>query len=249
MESNILLLFICGMVLTTALEYFTAYLLEVIFKATWWDYSYKKFNIKGRICLDISIAWGILSVFMIEFAVPFIDIIIGSIPPLIGQTVAVIIILFIALDVVLTANSIFSFKKLLIRLEEVKADIKGEIDGFSEKFSENLREYIDFPELYGKFRELNIKTEELKEKFERKRQIFRDLTKDEFKGRLEGRDFTEEKLETINRIKDMYARYEAIKRLKISKTHKRILSAYPGFKMKNDEFREILKNIKDRFKK
>lgn len=249
MKNNIPLLFICGMALTTALEYFSAYLLEVIFKATWWDYSYKRFNLKGRICLDISIAWGVLSVVMIELVVPFLDRVIDLIPSLIGQTAVLTITAFIAIDVVLTANSIFSFKKLLVRLEAVSRDIKLELDEFSDRFSENLREHIDFPDFYNKFREFNVKTEELREKFEKKRQLFRDLTREELKGYFEDRDFTEEKLEAINRIKDMYARYEAITRFKISKTHKRILSAYPGFKMKNEEFREIMKNIKEKFKR
>lgn len=38
---------ICGL-----LEYFTSFFMEKIFKARWWDYSQKKFNINGRICLE-----------------------------------------------------------------------------------------------------------------------------------------------------------------------------------------------------
>lgn len=43
----------------TVWEYVTSYLLEVIFKTRWWDYSPKPFNIKGRIALHASIFWGI----------------------------------------------------------------------------------------------------------------------------------------------------------------------------------------------
>ena len=37
--------------MATALEYVTAVLMENIFHTSWWDYSDKKFNFQGRICL------------------------------------------------------------------------------------------------------------------------------------------------------------------------------------------------------
>ena len=54
---------ICSAIVLIAFtEYFTAFVLECIFKRTWWDYSRKKFNIKGRVCLDNLILFGIGSV-------------------------------------------------------------------------------------------------------------------------------------------------------------------------------------------
>lgn len=247
-KDNIPLLFVCGMALTTALEYFTAYLLETIFNATWWDYSYKKFNIKGRICLDISLAWGVLSVIMIELVVPFLKKIIDKIPPIIGQVVVVILVAVLLVDAVMTANSIFSFKKVVVGLNAIKNDIKLELEEFSDKFSDNLGEYVDFSELRAKVKELNVKTDDLKKKLDEKRKLFEDYTREELKKYFEGKDFSEEKLAAINRIREKYARYEAIKRVKISNTHKRILAAYPGFKPKNKEFHEIVKKIRERFK-
>jgi uncharacterized membrane protein len=40
-------------------EYIVSYSLELIFNTHWWDYSYKKFNLHGRIAIDYSIGWGI----------------------------------------------------------------------------------------------------------------------------------------------------------------------------------------------
>ena len=40
--------------------------MERLFKVRYWDYSDKKFNINGYICLGSSIAWGLLTIFMTE---------------------------------------------------------------------------------------------------------------------------------------------------------------------------------------
>ena len=59
-------LLICG-----TLEYMTSYIMEKIFKARWWDYSQRKFNINGRICLETLIPFGIAGTFIIYIANPF----------------------------------------------------------------------------------------------------------------------------------------------------------------------------------
>ena len=54
-EQNLLLLFLGGIIVATVLEYFTAVLMESIFHTSWWNYSDKKFNFQGRICLGASL--------------------------------------------------------------------------------------------------------------------------------------------------------------------------------------------------
>lgn len=57
-----ILVFLWGMLVTSLLEYLTAWLLETIFHAKWWDYSSYRFNLHGRVCLRNSILFGLLSV-------------------------------------------------------------------------------------------------------------------------------------------------------------------------------------------
>lgn len=68
-----LLVFLAALVSTTALEYFTGWLMETLFKAKWWDYSHRKFNIKGRICLRNSILFGILGLAVTYLLYPLFD--------------------------------------------------------------------------------------------------------------------------------------------------------------------------------
>ena len=70
---NLLVLFVFGVLVTSVLEYITGFLLEKLFHTTWWDYSKRKFNIKGRVCLRNSLLFGILSVLLLHFINPFVE--------------------------------------------------------------------------------------------------------------------------------------------------------------------------------
>ena len=70
-RDNIVTVFILGIVICSVLEYFTSYIMEKLFKARWWDYSDRKYNINGRICLDNLVAFGLLGLLMMYFINPF----------------------------------------------------------------------------------------------------------------------------------------------------------------------------------
>ncbi len=55
-------IFLGGAVVTSALEYLTSFLMEKLFATSWWDYSDKKFNLNGRICLLNSTLFGLMCV-------------------------------------------------------------------------------------------------------------------------------------------------------------------------------------------
>ena len=73
MQENLLLLFCGGFLVATVVEYAIAVLLEKLFHASWWDYSKKKFNIKGRVCLERSVEWGLLTVFVMRLIQPAVE--------------------------------------------------------------------------------------------------------------------------------------------------------------------------------
>ena len=73
-----LILFVMSIVIFSLLEYYTSYFMEKIFKARWWDYSKKKFNINGRICLETMIPFGLLGLLAMYVINPFLNNIIES---------------------------------------------------------------------------------------------------------------------------------------------------------------------------
>ena len=72
-ENSLFLLYICGMGVTSVLEYVTSWLLEVLFHTKWWDYSHYKFNIHVRVCLLNSLMFGALGVIVMKGIHPFVS--------------------------------------------------------------------------------------------------------------------------------------------------------------------------------
>lgn len=84
-EQNLLLLFLGGIIVATVLEYFTAVLMESIFHTSWWDYSDKKFNFQGRICLGASLGWEFFTVGLFRILHPVVEDIVAMYPIYIGE--------------------------------------------------------------------------------------------------------------------------------------------------------------------
>jgi len=127
-KNDPIILIIAGMVLCSVLEYIVSLLLEKIFKVRWWDYHQMKFNINGRICLEMAIPFGVLGLFVVEFLFPqtlkFINLFNENI------IVLVSIIMFIMLFIdILFSFSIISKFRSITKLDEIK-DSTEEISNF-----------------------------------------------------------------------------------------------------------------------
>lgn len=63
-EHNFLALYIIGALSATAFEFLTAQVMMKIFGEVWWNYDHLRFNYKGIICLQSTIGWGVVAVFV-----------------------------------------------------------------------------------------------------------------------------------------------------------------------------------------
>ena len=117
---NLLVLAIASSALATAMEFVTAKVMIRLFGYFWWDYSNKKFNYNGIICLESSIGWGILGVFffccMDEFAKKQIH----RIPEQICKPLAIFILVAYVIDF-----SLCMYKR--IRQEEDQSEEIGRL--------------------------------------------------------------------------------------------------------------------------
>lgn len=71
-KNDVIVLFVMGMVICSILEYITSYILEKIFNVRWWDYSSKKYNVNGRICLENGFLFGLGGVLVIKLLNPVV---------------------------------------------------------------------------------------------------------------------------------------------------------------------------------
>ena len=79
-KDNYVLVYICGTIGATALEYVTGVLMEMMFNMRYWDYSNKKFQIHGYICLTSSLFWGVLTVLLVCFVHIPVAALVASVP-------------------------------------------------------------------------------------------------------------------------------------------------------------------------
>ena len=60
-RDNLVVFYFVAVVVMTAWEYLVGWFLETTTHIKYWDYSHVKLNIKGRVCLPVSLFWGVMS--------------------------------------------------------------------------------------------------------------------------------------------------------------------------------------------
>lgn len=104
LAGNPMKLYIASMVMATTMELVTAYMMVRLFGSFWWDYSRKPFNYRGIICLESSLAWGLLGILFFRFLNGFVHHLVGYVPEPVGKKMAVGLVLFYLLDFIYTVR-------------------------------------------------------------------------------------------------------------------------------------------------
>ncbi len=131
--NDILAVFLKSLLVCSLLEYFTSYFMEKLFKARWWDYSRRKYNINGRICLETMIPFGILGCLVVYIIHPLIIKLVSFLNPTL--TIIISIILFI---IYLVDNAV-SFNVM----NKIKKEIKKQTIDSTEIIRKKVLEWID----------------------------------------------------------------------------------------------------------
>lgn len=113
-----LVLFIMAIVICSILEYFTSYFMEKLFKARWWDYSRRKFNINGRICLETMIPFGLLGCLIMYFVNPFFVSIYSKIPSNILIIISSVLFTIFLTDNIISYTIMFKMKIPKIKISK-----------------------------------------------------------------------------------------------------------------------------------
>lgn len=139
-DKNKLSLFLGGFLIGSVTEYTVSFLIEIIMKTRWWDYSNYILNINGRICLLYSIFWGILTVILIKKINPIIDKVIikikEKISPKILKGIILAIIIFLLIDCIATcyAQEQFITRMIVENAIEVE-DKQGTINKYEKTYN------------------------------------------------------------------------------------------------------------------
>lgn len=129
-----IVLFVMSTLICSIIEYFTSYFMEKKYHARWWDYSNKKFNINGRICLETLIPFGILGVIIMYLTNPFFMNLYDKLPDIALHVLAGGLILCYLVDNFISAHIVAT-----IKIEGTNAE-KDNTKEITERVKQILRE-------------------------------------------------------------------------------------------------------------
>lgn len=141
-------LFINGVVICSVLEYFTSFIMEKLFKARWWDYSNRKFNLNGRICLETMIPFGVGILLLWYVVNPFMLKMLALIPNNIQIIIMIVILIFMIMDIIVSFNIINSYKKTIRKISgrDMTIDVNNYVKGvFEQESALKRRLLLAFP--------------------------------------------------------------------------------------------------------
>lgn len=102
------ILFVLGSILGNVIEYLLSFLLEAYYGTRFWDYSYLRWNLNGRICILYSAYWGVLSFILVRYLKQYIDIVINKIPN--SKKLHIILIVGLIIDGICTVWAVTSYQ-------------------------------------------------------------------------------------------------------------------------------------------
>lgn len=162
-----LVLFVMSTLICSIIEYLTSYFMEKKYHARWWDYSNKKFNINGRICLETLIPFGILGVAIMYGTNPILFKLYNQIPQLVINILTVILFIGFIVDNIISSNIISS-----INVEGNKL-IKDNTEEITEKIKQVLRQkswlHRRLINAYPGLKDIKVKIKKVEQKIDERR--------------------------------------------------------------------------------
>lgn len=107
---NMFIIYLVSVLVSSFTEYLVSVVLEMIFDMKWWDYSFKKFNLNGRICLENSLLFGVLGILIFYFYLPLKVYMISICDPLLLKIIVYLLFTAMCIDGVITIIEAFEVK-------------------------------------------------------------------------------------------------------------------------------------------
>ena len=137
LQHSILLLYLGGVILPSALELVGGWALYKLYHTRWWDYSDYPFNIGGYICLEFSLLWGVGTLIVMKLVHPIIADAVALIPPLVGLILMFLLYVLYAADTIATAFAASDLARDLDALEKVADSMHAVSDAMTELLGTN----------------------------------------------------------------------------------------------------------------
>lgn len=267
-SNNIFFLFFGSFVICSAIEFLTGFVLEKIYRARWWDYSDKRFNIMGYICLEFSVIWGFFGIFLMKIIHPVIFGLVRHMSNTVGYISMCFVSAVFAADLVITILTINKMQSMIKNADEISEKIRESTERIARSVysgavrleeigrdiaeNEDVREFVERAQTKGRviqhmtdwqiaeFRaEHEDDMEELAQKLSALRCKYEDF-------KTEHDDDVEELCAKLKAFREKYADATRMKNV----FQRRIIDAFPklDFKQYHDTFENIKRQYRDKKK-
>lgn len=253
-QNSFILIYIFGLVAATVLEYVTGAAMEKLFHVRYWDYSYRKYQYKGYICLHSSIGWGIFSVVLVKVIHPPIEGFALEFSGQVTELIVVALVMIFTLDTYVSTREALDLRAMLIKAAESNEEIrriKKRIDVTVAFAEEDLEE---FKEEFREFKyETKTEVRHLKTRFKRnvrRAQLKTGRKLDRMQAHVEAffeevhEDMHEQKIEILEHIERERVKLKARMKKNYSGVYS-ILKRNPNAvsRLHKEELEEILKML------
>ena len=123
LRTNWLALFAGSFLIATVVEWITAKFLERVHHRRWWDYSGKKFNLDGYVCLQYSVLWGVLGAVSVRWGNDLLLRLCAVFPPLLFHIAVWVSMSIAALDQISAAVVVERYAAKHPRLEQLGQEL------------------------------------------------------------------------------------------------------------------------------
>jgi uncharacterized membrane protein len=149
LDVNIIYIYVLGLLSATVIEYLTSFILEKTFNAQWWDYSNKKMNINGRICLEASLFWGLLSVIFIELVNPILIKYIYRLSHDLSLIIISSLVTLMVADLLTTIKSIINLQE---KISNILSFDNNKFDNIKEKINLISELPEEYKQMFGEYK-------------------------------------------------------------------------------------------------
>lgn len=149
---NTFVVFLSSILYSTVIQYIVGKVLSSFNKQVWWDYSNKKYNVDGYICLNYSLLWGLFGTILIRFINPLLLTLFKNFNIYIAGVILFTLMGLLLVDLLTSFITLKKIKKNKIKKHTTSftdwlfASIKNRLENAYPTFSKKNLKHVTLPE-------------------------------------------------------------------------------------------------------
>ncbi len=175
-RENLFLLFLGGMFICSSVELLGGWVLDKLFHMRWWDYSERKFNVNGYICLRFSIIWGLGVLAAVNLLHPIVYYLERHLNQVIKEILIVVFLIIFTVDMIVTLKKLIGIRRSLGQLDAIAEGLQDIGDQLKDVMGNSAINMADkgVENLRQKEQELLEKQQEFKESVTQRQHVLRE---------------------------------------------------------------------------